>query len=120
VSAGRLLTARSPSSVNTPQVSPLNSSDTTAGKRSTSMPMASSVVSRLSTSRLTSASYTAFHPAHTSSTVAEARENPKPPSCHPATSSTFANSSSGISAHPSTVSRRARGAASRPDNLEAG
>jgi hypothetical protein len=51
-------------------------------------------------SRLTSGPYTAFHPAHTSRTVAEARENRKPPSCHPAASSTFANSSSGIYAHP--------------------
>jgi hypothetical protein len=48
-----------------------SSSDTTAGKRSTSMPTASSVVCHLSTSRLTGASYTALLPAHTSRTVAE-------------------------------------------------
>jgi hypothetical protein len=57
----RLLTARIPSSVNTRLSSPLNSSDTTAGNRRTSMPTASSVVCRLSTSRVTSASCTAFH-----------------------------------------------------------
>jgi hypothetical protein len=70
------------------------------------MPTASSVVCHLSTSRITSASYTALLPAHTSRTVAEASEKPKPPSSHPAASSTVANSSSGISAHPYTVSRR--------------
>jgi hypothetical protein len=44
---------------------------------------ASLVISRLSTTRVTS-----------SRVVAEARANPKPPSCHPAASSTSANRSS--------------------------
>jgi hypothetical protein len=57
----QLLTASSPLSVNaavTP-CTPLTSSDTTAGNRRTNMPTASSVVSRLSTSRVTITSYTA-------------------------------------------------------------
>jgi hypothetical protein len=62
------------SSVNTLKASPLTSSDASAGKRRTSMPTASSVVSRLSTSRITSASCTAFHPAHTSRTVGRRSE----------------------------------------------
>jgi hypothetical protein len=63
VSERRLLTARTPWSVNA-NVTPgtlFISTDATAGNRSTSMPMASSVVSRLSTSHVTSASCTAFH-----------------------------------------------------------
>jgi hypothetical protein len=43
----------------------------------TTMPTASSVVCHRGTSRMTSASYTAFHPAHTSCSAAEASENPK-------------------------------------------
>ena len=50
----------------------LYSSDATAGNHRTSMPTAWSVVCPLSTSRVTSASCTAFHPALTSRTVAEA------------------------------------------------
>jgi hypothetical protein len=55
----------------TRSIRPFTSSDTTAGKLRTSMRTASSVVCRLSTSRITSASCTAFHPAQTSRTVAE-------------------------------------------------
>jgi hypothetical protein len=79
----RLLAASIPWSVNTPHPpSPLFhliSSDTTAGNRCASMPTASSVVSRLSTSRFTIASCTAFHPLQTSRTVAVASERPKGP-----------------------------------------
>ena len=109
VSEARLLTARSPWSVNTATPPPLlTSSDTTIGNRRTSLPTASSVVCGLSTSRVTIASCTAFHAAHTSRTAANAWENPKPPSsgllgpsgC--SASSTFSNSSSGMPAHPSS------------------
>jgi hypothetical protein len=72
VSAGRLLTARKPWSVNTRHPPLLYSSDTTAGNRRASMPTASSVVSGLSISSITTASCTAFHPLHTSRTVAVA------------------------------------------------
>jgi hypothetical protein len=99
------LSARIPSSVNPSAVAlttHLTSSDATAGKRRTSLPTASSVVSSLSTSRSTSA------PAlpSTQRAAAEAFENPRPPSCYPTASSTsnsFSSSSSGISAHPPTV-----------------
>jgi hypothetical protein len=82
VSACRLLTAHSTSSVNTPHLfSRFIFSDTTAGNRCTSMPMASSVVCRLSTSRITSASSTAFHPAHISRTVHQHTPRCAPPAC---------------------------------------
>ena len=65
-------------------------SDSTAGNRRTSMPTASSVVCPLSTSRLTSASCTAFHPAHTSRTVWRRERTPSlpvhPPAAAPAAS----------------------------------
>lgn len=53
--SSRQLTASSPLSVNAAVWSLLNSSQATAGKRSTSIPMASSGVCHLSTSRITSA-----------------------------------------------------------------
>jgi hypothetical protein len=79
----RLLAASIPWSVITTHPRPplfhLNSSDTTAGNSRASMPMASSVVSSLSTSIFTIASCTAFHPLQTSRTVAVASERPKGP-----------------------------------------
>ena len=85
VHAVRLLPARIPSSVNAP-----SSFDGTAGKSRPSMPTASSVVRRLSTSRITSASCTAFtqHTSRTAAAKAPERK-PKPPSrvcsCQPPT-----------------------------------
>jgi hypothetical protein len=82
VSAGRLLTARSASSVNAAH---------SPGTHLTSPPQGSA------------------HQQHRGGGLRVLEENPKPPSCRPATSSgssTFANSSSGRSTHPPTVSRR--------------
>jgi hypothetical protein len=79
VSAGRLLhTARIHSSVISclGKHRVMNCTDTTAGKRRSSMPKASSFIPQLNTSRVTSASCTAYHPAHTCRTTALALEKP--------------------------------------------
>jgi len=78
------------------------------------MPTASSVVSMRSISRLTSASYTACHPGHTSRTTAEVSQKLSPPSwglLRPAArsaSSTFyiASLDSPAQSSPVTSSRR--------------